>query len=148
MIRAAKLEDAGRMATLVRACCAELEEQHGAIRATELIVGAMGSALREGQTLFVAEEGDQIVGVCLWIDQPGLEDCVAGLGTYVHGAFRRRGLSSELREKAENHWAMMARKWVTGTVASTNEAGLESSLKRGFKVVGLEVRKALGSDGE
>jgi GNAT superfamily N-acetyltransferase len=143
MIRSALGADFDRMAVLVRSCCEELESKYGSLPAAELIVNAMDVALQCGQRIYIDEEGDQVVGVCLWVEQPGMPGIVAGLGTYVHPAFRGRKISSALRDRAESHWKELGFTQVTGTVADGNVAGLQSALNRGFEKVAVEVRKAL-----
>lgn len=143
LIRAATIADLRQIESLLRSGCEEIIEKHDTYDATEMILSAVSQAIVDGQRLHVAVEGDQIIGVCAWLPQPGLEGVVAGLGTYVHSAFRRRGISEELREKAEEWWRLAGYKCVIGTASSTNTAGLESVMKRGFRVVGLEVRKEL-----
>lgn len=144
-IRLADASDIGAIQELVQQASAELAENFDAPRLDDLIMAGIVHGVREREAVVVAEQFDELIGFCAWVHLPGTPaDGVEGLGTYVVPQARKDYVSHDLRVYATDHARRLGYKYVTGTLALDNEAGLKSALANGFTVAGYLVRKELG----
>jgi GNAT superfamily N-acetyltransferase len=110
----------------------------------EAVAAGVMQGLKTDEAVFLAETSSGPVGYIAWVcfplSPPGL---VSGLGTYVEPEFRGKGVSAQLRDAAEEFCKSKGATVVQGVVHVDNESGLESSLRRGFKVTGHLLSKSL-----
>jgi len=140
-IRLANTDDVPRLNALAIAYSLETE-QHGTERNERLLCELLLYGIRAGEAVVVAEQDGDLVGFCAWVHLPHSPPTkVEGLGTYVVPPARRDHVSCALRKFAEEHAYRMGYRYVDGIAARDNPAGLESVLRRGFRVVGVHVRR-------
>jgi len=141
MIRAACIDDLPQIQTLVREGCAALPDNQ-AMRA-ELIEASIAGAVASGEKIFVCQEGDQVVGVCGWVRLPTNPEWVIASGTFVHPAFHRRGIATQLYARALEHWKAAGALHVLASAAATNIPSLKLLESHGFSVSGIEMTKEI-----
>lgn len=140
-IRQASQADCGQLAEMVKALSDE-QEALGETPIPEQIERAITYAFESGQPIWVADDGEALIGFCAWVALPELPvGDVMGFGTFVCPEYRRHGLSQHLRDTAIAYWQSRGAKSVSGVVVEGNEAGMRSALSAGFRVVGQVVRK-------
>jgi GNAT superfamily N-acetyltransferase len=98
------------------------------------------ASLGEGKGFALVGLNDEgaIIGWLSWLRDVLTPSMVYGVGTYVHPMYRRHLLGEQMRKRALD-WCRENDLSCNGTVAIGNEAGLQSVLKVGFKVVGQVV---------
>lgn len=146
-IRLATSDDMPVLTKLVGFAAAEMAV-HGTERDDAVYVSAIRYGIATGEAVVVAEQDDEIVGYCAWVHMPASPPGKAeGLGTWTFAPYRREHVARDMRRFAEEHAAAIGCRYVDGVVADGNEAGLQSALRAGFRVVGVLVRKDFG-DGQ
>ena len=141
-IRLAETADIGAIRELVAKASEELAEAYEMPRVDELMMAGIVHGVREREAVVVAEQDGRLLGFCAWVHLPHSPPTkVEGLGTYVIPVARREHISCSMRQFAEEHAWRMGYRYVDGIAARDNPAGLESVLRRGFRVVGVHVRR-------
>ena len=93
--------------------------------------------LKHGEAIVVAEDDGCLCGFLAWTGMPdAAEGEVLGMGTYVAPAFRRLGISRQMRDFAKDYCRAKGYSFVSGAVRGDNRAGIESAKRSGAKVIG------------
>lgn len=145
IIRLATEADLDTLKRLVVWACEELATRFGTPRADDLVFGMVSYGVKAGDAVLVAiDEAGDMVAWCARVQLPGLPEGYAeGVGTWVHPNMRRERIGADIRREADLHAKARGAKYVTGTAAKHNVAGLESCFSEGYEVVGYALRKAL-----
>jgi GNAT superfamily N-acetyltransferase len=143
VIRQAGLQDWESLSRLIAECAAEHSGFNG-VNDAQLAHDGILHGVRTGEAVFVAEEGGVPVGYVAWVHFPlSPEGHVSGLGTFVSRDFRRQGISKKLRDAAVQHCKRKGYSRIEGVAHVDNDAGLSSSIDKGFKIVGYLVSKEI-----
>lgn len=145
IIRLATEADLDTLKRLVVWACEELATRFGTPRADDLVFGMVSYGVKAGEAVAVAvDEYGDTVAWCARVRLPGLPDGYAeGVGTWVHPNVRKERIGRDIRKFADEHAKARGVRYVTGTAAKHNVAGLESCFSEGYEVVGYALRKAL-----
>jgi GNAT superfamily N-acetyltransferase len=142
VVRAATSHDISRIREMIREMFTEVSA-YGHRDSSAVVISMVEDAIHAGQKVFVSDNGDNIVGVCAWVQLPDANGEVLGLGTFVESESRRFGISSGLRSAAVDYWKERGATHIAGTVDVGNMAGLASATEQGFELTGFIVEKQL-----
>jgi mycothiol synthase len=109
----------------------------------EEIKGRIG---RQPWRLYLVAEEDGFVGLGFVgpTDSPGR----VGLAVRVHPDWRRRGLGSQLYERAFDYALTQLPEWISGLVSGTDQDAFSWAKRRGFEEYGREVQLLLELRGD
>ena len=106
----------------------------------------LSRTLSSGDTIFVAEAGDEFVGMCGVGEDRTRRGYGFVWGVFVKKAYRKSGAGSKLMDAAEA-WALgRGFKGVNGLVAAPNDRAINFYRKRGYDVGGPTETLRPGSD--